>query len=180
MPVTLIVHPDGREVARYWEPGTRPTYRWLTLAIAAPDQDGGMIESVGGGDEGGDQAWANEEGRLFDLPANVLAMRLLNWPAPPEGWDAYDGNMGNHPGALVFSSVEEYQAAQGKYWSPVVGPVVFLSGFAGLDDEGDYVDREIENDTDLGTDSEIEVRRILKREKVRQAGERSHHPMGAA
>lgn len=180
MPVTLIVHPDGREVARYWEPGTRPTYRWLTLAVAAPNQDGGMIESVGGGEEGTDQAWANEEGRLFDLPANVPAMRLIGWPEPPEGWDAYDGNMGSQPPFQVFSTLEEFHAARGKHWSPVVGPVVFMSGFGGVDDEGDYVDREIENDTDLGSDQEIEVRRIIKREKVRQAGERSHQPTGAA
>jgi len=179
MPVTLIVHPDGRRVARHWEPGTRPTYRWLTLAIAGPNQDGGMIESLGGDDEG-DQVWGNEEGRLLDLPANVPAMLLLKWNPPPEGWDAYDGNMGNQPPFQVFGTLEEYHAARGKHWSPAVGPVVFLSGFGGVDDEGDYVDREIENDTDLGTDREIEVRRILHREKVRQAGERSHHPMGAA
>jgi len=161
MPATLIIHPDGRHVARYWETGTRPDYRWLTLAIAGPDQGNGMIEILLDNEERGVVAFGNEEGRLINLPANVPAMRRLGWPAPPEGWDAYDGNMGDAPMVQVFTSYEEYESA-GPRWCPAVGPVVFLLGFAGLDDEGEYLDKQERTD-DLGTDDASQIKAIMDR-----------------
>lgn len=173
MPATLIVHPDGRHVARYWEPGTRPAYEWIKLAVAGPEQpDGGWIELLAGNEEQGIEVYGNEEARLIDLPANVAAMRRLNWPAPPEGWSRYDGNMGNHPGTLFYTNREDYEADRGRYWSPVCGPVVFILGFAGLDDEGDYLDKT-EQTTDLGTDNPLEIKAIMDRARDEAlAGER--------
>jgi hypothetical protein len=162
MPATLIVHPDGRHVARYWEPGTRPAYVWIKRAVAGPNQDHGWIELLAGHEEQGVEVYGNEEARLLDLSANVEAMRRLNWPEPQEGWSRYDGNMGNHPGTLIYTSREEYEADRGRYWSPVCGPVVFILGFAGLDDEGEYLDKQ-ESTDDLGTDDASQIKAIMDR-----------------
>ncbi len=151
MPVTNIIHPDGRIVRREWEPGLRPDLDWLQRAVAGPDQGKGWIELLLDDERERILAFGNEEGRLIELPANVLAMKTIGWPPPPEGWDAYDGNMGNQPMFQIHTSHEEYLASRGKYWCPVVGPVVLLIGFEPVDDEGEY--RETgHNPDDLGVE----------------------------
>ena len=85
---TELYYPDGRVLVREWEPGTRPAYEWLSKAVE------GYIELVSrfldGGPEDRVQAYANEEGRLRNMPGNVPGMKALKWPEPPGGWDAFD------------------------------------------------------------------------------------------
>jgi hypothetical protein len=138
MPVTNIIRPDGSIVRRQWDRGTRPSLDWLRRAVAGPDQHEGWIELLLDDERERVTAWGNEEGRLLKLPANVLAMKTIGWRPPPEGWDAYDGHMGNQPMMQVFTSREERDAAMAEQWSPVVGPVVLCVDFEQPNDEGDY------------------------------------------
>jgi hypothetical protein len=150
MPHTEIIYPDGSRRLRQWTKGERPDLDWLRRAIAAGGQDKGWIESLAYNVEDGVEAYGNEEGRLLDLAANPAAMKQINWPEPPEGWASYDGHMGNQPMVQIFTSSEELQAARKlRQWSPVVGPVLVLTGFGGTDDEGEYLDTQIGPD-DLG------------------------------
>jgi len=149
MPVTNIVHPDGRIVRREWEPGLRPNLNWLQRAVAGPDQEKGWIELLLDDEQEHVLAFGNEEGRLINMPANVLAMKTIGWPPPPEGWDAYTGHMGDQPMFKVYTSHEEFMAARGTTWCPVVGPVVLVIGFEPVDDEGEYVETGC-NPDDLG------------------------------
>lgn len=160
MPTTEIIHPDGRRLLRRWESNTRPAYEWLSRAVAAPGRETGYIEDVGfhhpdAGRGGSVTVYANEEGRLNNLDANVPGMQAIHWRAPKEGWDAYDGNMGNQPSVMFASTPEEMAALQRELaatWSPVVGPVLIMRGFApdpneaGDDDPSDRI-----NPDDLGT-----------------------------
>jgi len=152
MPHTEIIYPDGSKRVRQWTQGERPTYEWLRRAIAAEGQENAYIESIAYTVEGDLEVYANEEGRLMDLSANPAAMKAINWPAPPEGWEKYDGHMGNQPMVQFFTTPEEMAAARRKnpQWSPVVGPVLIMRGFGGTDEEGEYTDTEVTHD-DLGT-----------------------------
>ncbi len=140
MPHTEIIYPDGSRRLRQWTQGERPAYEWLRRAIAAEGQTGAYIESIAYNPEDSNEVYANEEGRLIELAANPTAMKQIGWPEPPEGWGRYDGNMGNQPMVQFFSNPEELAAAQrkGRQWSPVVGPVLVMSGFGGTDEMGDY------------------------------------------
>lgn len=136
MPVTEVMYPDGRILMRKWEPNKRPNLDWLQKCVAAPNQEKGYIEGV---DRFHDSvvAYANEEGRLLKLPVNVFAMRRLRWPAPPGGWAAYDGNLGDAT------------------WSPIVGPVVVLQSFrADPDEHGNDDPSDKVCPPDLGTQIE--------------------------
>ncbi|HUW09538.1 MAG TPA: hypothetical protein VM537_07385 [Anaerolineae bacterium] len=150
MPHTEIIYPDGSRRLRQWAKGERPAYQWLRRAIAAEGQENAYIESLAYNVEDGLEVYGNEEGRLIELAANPTAMKQINWPEPPEGWARYDGHMGNQPMVQVFTTPEELQAARKlRQWSPVVGPVLVMTGFGGTDEMGEYTDKEI-NPEDLG------------------------------
>jgi hypothetical protein len=150
---TEIYYPDGRVLVRTWERGTRPAYPWLSKAVE------GYIESVDrflpdGGPEGREQAYANEEGRLNGMEANVPGMKALHWPEPPGGWDAFDPAKVGPPGPPTVvgfgQSPEEMAAAMaklGQRWDPVMGPVLIMRGWT----EDEHEDDEGENPDDLGT-----------------------------
>lgn len=143
---TELYYPDGRVLVREWEPGTRPAYEWLSKAVE------GYIEVVDrfldGGPEGRVQAYANEEGRLRDMPGNVPGMKALNWPEPPGGWSAFDpDNLGAIPSPVIITSPNDPQLAElSRRWDPVVGPVLILWGWS----EAEYDDEKGLNPDELG------------------------------
>lgn len=149
---TEIYYPDGRVLVRTWERGTRPAYKWLSKAVE------GYIEAVDrflsdGGPNGREQAYANEEGRLQNMPGNVPGMKALRWPEPPGGWDRFDAESIGPPGgpiALGFGqSPEEMAEAMAKLqgrWDPVVGPVLIMRGWT----ESEHEEDEGLNPDDLG------------------------------
>lgn len=131
MPTTAIVQPDGTALVRSWAADNRPSLDWLQRAVAHESQDKGYIEPVDQHCPDSMQAYGNEEARLFNPPMlpNVPAMRIVNWPAPPEGWEAYDGeHYGNPPRVQFFTSVEEMRNAP-PVWFPICGPIVVMRGF---------------------------------------------------
>ena len=156
---TEIYYPDGRVLVRAWAAGTRPAYPWLSKVVD------GMIEGVAhclpdSGYEGRTQAWANEEGRLNNLPVNIPGMKALHWPEPPHGWNglrALLDDEGVYTVALgepifMFSgmSQEDLAAAQkaaAQRWDPVVGTILIMRGW----NEEEYDDDEGLDPADLGT-----------------------------
>lgn len=136
---TEIYYPDGRVLVMEWEEGTCPGYEWLVRAV------GGYLESVSRfliGAESPVLAFCDEEGGLKRLDVNVSGMKALNWPEPPQGWEAYEhelevrGKKVPLPDAPLLITSETQAAevmAALQRWSPVSGPVVILWGWSPTD-----------------------------------------------
>jgi len=156
---TEIYYPVGLVLVRRWEAHTRPAYAWLSKVVD------GYIEGVdrflpGGGEhESRIQAYANEEGRLENLPLNIHGMKVLHWPEPPQGWDGLlalvdeEGRYTVAPGGPIFmhSGMSEAELAAAhksasQRWDPVVGPILIMRGFS----EEDYDEDEGLDPADLG------------------------------
>jgi hypothetical protein len=155
-PQTAIYYPDGRILKMIWKPGTFPAYAWLRRAV------GGLLESVDRfvAEAEKTQAYADEEGRLKNLPVNVPGMKAVSWPEPPQGWDLYErdlesvGGMAPPPSGpvIVHSEMSEEELRRAwrhmQHWSPLCGPVLVLRGWS-----DDYEDEcEQLNPESLGDD----------------------------
>jgi len=156
---TEVYYPDGRVLVRVWAAGTRPAYPWLSKTVD------GYIEGVdrflpGAGQEGCRvQAYANEEGRLNNLPVNIPGMKALHWPEPPQGWDGLrvlvddEGRYTVEPGGPIFmhsgmseAALAAAHKAATQRWDPVVGTILIMRGWS----EEEYDDDEGEDPADLG------------------------------